>query len=373
MALFFAVGGCLHLRSHTGTGGAFIARRFRRLVVPALPLLVPFGIAILAAHLTGHAALRKALVLAISPLWFLAVYLVLVLLAPAAIRWHRRSPILTVALLALAVVAIDVARFAHGWTGWPAIVAGFVVVWALVHQLGFFLDHLRAAPRWVLTTMALVGLAGLAALVSFGPYPASMVGVPGEAVSNMAPPNLAVVCLGVLQLGVLARFAASLQQFAARHARALEWSGRWSMTVYVWHLLAWGAFFLAARAIGFEVISEPTAAWWVQRPLWLAGPALIAIPLCRCAARLAPELSAQAASPATCTGSTSPVGVGDGAGSGSSTTSAPPAMVTGGAGGVASAVAASYSDGRSSQQPSANSAMSPSRRANPSVTIACSE
>ncbi len=33
--------------------------------------------------------------------------------------------------------------------------------------------------------------------ITFGPYPTSMVGLPGEAVSNMAPPTAALLAQGV--------------------------------------------------------------------------------------------------------------------------------------------------------------------------------
>lgn len=285
MALFFAVGGCLHLRTYDGRPVAFVVRRFQRLVVPALPLLVPAGAAILAAHLSGSAALTKTLVLLISPMWFLAVYLGLVVLAPAMVQAHRRHPAAALVALVGAVVVLDVGRFSLGWSGPTMVIAGFIVVWALVHQLGFFLDPLRRADPAVPRAMVVAGMAGLIGLVWFGPYPASMVGVPGEDVSNMAPPNLAVVCLAVMQLGLLVSFAPWLERVARRRSVALGAASRWCMTVYVWHLPAWGLFFLAVRATGAEVASHPDAGWWLHRPLWLLGPAVAAIPICWLATR----------------------------------------------------------------------------------------
>ena len=280
MPLFFAIGGCLHLRTTGSDTLAFWKRRIHRLLVPALPLLIPAVAAIVVAHLTGHGAIVRTIVLLISHLWFLAVYLVLVMLAPAAVRAHRRAPIVTFALLTSAAVAVDLARFRLGWTGPAMVVASFVAIWALVHQFGFVLDDLRRARMGTRLAVALTGLAGLAALVRFGPYPAAMVGVPGERVSNMGPPTLAPVLLGLFQIGLLAAVSEPLGRYARRHRRALDTVNDWTMPVYVWHLMGWAAFYGLMRAARVEVPSDPSMGWWLQRPAWLFGPLLVTAPLC---------------------------------------------------------------------------------------------
>jgi hypothetical protein len=160
MPLFFAVGGCLHTWTMGKDTVAFWKRRAHRLLVPALPLLLPASALIFVASLTGHADIVRTIVLLISPLWFLGVYFVLVLLAPAAVRAHRRAPILTFAMLASAAIAVDVARFRLGRTGPAMVLASFVVVWALVHQFGFVVDDLRRAPMAMRMSVAMAGLAG---------------------------------------------------------------------------------------------------------------------------------------------------------------------------------------------------------------------
>lgn len=233
MPLFFAVGGCLHARSFDGRTVAFWKRRFRRLLVPALPLLIPALVAIALANAVGRADIVRTLVLLISPLWFLGVYLVLVLIAPFAIRSHRRAPVLTFAALIAAAVTVDVARFAFAWSGPWMTLASFIAIWALVHQCGFLLDDLRSSQMITRVALAIGGVGGLAALVVLGPYPAAMVGVPGADVSNMGPPNLAPVLLGLFQLGVLASLIGPLQRFATSKGAALAAISRWTMPVYV--------------------------------------------------------------------------------------------------------------------------------------------
>jgi hypothetical protein len=77
-----------------------------------------------------------------------------------------------------------------------------VVVWALAHQLGYFYERLVAAPRRFAWSLTLGGLFAMLGLTNMGLYPRSMVGVPGEDISNMAPPTLCIVALTLLQVGL---------------------------------------------------------------------------------------------------------------------------------------------------------------------------
>jgi peptidoglycan/LPS O-acetylase OafA/YrhL len=294
MPLFFVVGGVLHGRSlarraaeGSGAvpGGPFVSGRIRRLLPPVLPVLVPVAALLAVAVAADWTSVSRTLVLLVSPLWFLAVYVSLIALAPATYAAHRRSPVLALVVGVAAVAGLDVARFAWGWSSPLLVVAGFVAVWAWVHQLGYLFDRLRVAPVWARGALAVGGLAGLAVLVTVGPYPASMVGVPGEATSNMAPPTAAVLCLALFQLGLVLLLAEPLTRFAARRTATLEVAGRWSMTVYVWHLVAWAGFLGILLALGVEATGQPSTGWWLMRPIWLVGPALVAIPLCAATAR----------------------------------------------------------------------------------------
>ena len=91
----------------------------------------------------GVAWAPQAALLVLSPLWFLAVYAVLVLLTPVA-RWaHGRwGEVVPVALL-VAVALIDLLRFRFdvSWVGWLS----WIAVFGFCHQVGFSWDRLRAA------------------------------------------------------------------------------------------------------------------------------------------------------------------------------------------------------------------------------------
>ena len=73
MPLFFLVGGAVHAAALDARGpDGFVSRRLRRLLLPALPLLVPAGLLWFTAHSFGNEALARTIVLVVSPLWFAA-------------------------------------------------------------------------------------------------------------------------------------------------------------------------------------------------------------------------------------------------------------------------------------------------------------
>jgi len=119
-------------------------------------------------------------------LWFLAVYLVVVSLTPVAIAAQHRWGLLVPAALATGVAAVDAASLAAhvphlGWLN-------YLLCWGMLYQLGIACtrgfwaaaDPCCSPPgrrwRWH-------------CLIGMGPYPVSMIGVPGQTVDNTAPPR----------------------------------------------------------------------------------------------------------------------------------------------------------------------------------------
>lgn len=285
MPVFFFVGGFTHRLAFDhytpGTSRRFLKRRIQRLLAPALGLVaVWIGVGFLLRMLVGGQWIWPAVILVLSPLWFLVVYLVLVAIAPVAVRAHWRwGELVIVWLIGLAAV-LDVLRFAHeqGWAAW----VNFIVIWGLAHQLGFLYDKLAAAPRRVGWMFAWSGFFALVALTNMGFYPRSVVGVPGERFSNMGPPTLAIVALILLQVGlvlllrewVLGRLATS-----AAWQRTAAWVNANALALYLFHTTAMAAVVAVAFvAFGYRPPSQPTAHWWLTRPLWLIGPALATLP-----------------------------------------------------------------------------------------------
>ncbi|MER6518952.1 acyltransferase [Streptomyces sp. NPDC001553] len=277
MPVFFFVGGFSHALSYRSltrtTDGpvyaAFLRARLQRLLRPTLVFVGVWTACALVVQLAGAdrgplagAALR----LVTQPLWFIGIYLAMVAFTPPLLRLHERRGWAAFAGLAGAAALTDVLRFALGV---PYVeFLNFAFVWLAVHQLGF----LRADGRLTRpAVLAAAGLAGAALLVAYGPYPLSMVGMPGEKVSNMAPPTLALLCHGMWLVGAVQLLA---QPAAAWVARPRVWRGvvaanGIAMTAFLWHLTAMLAVYAAQIGLGLPLPEPAGAAWWAQVPVRL--------------------------------------------------------------------------------------------------------
>ena len=289
MPLFFFVGGFVHARTWTpGRYGSFLGKRLGRLVVPALAAIAAVGtIGLVLDQVLGSPAwLTRSLVLVLSPLWFLGVYIALVFATPVAAWAHRRFGELAVVALVGAAAMTDLLRFRFDVPF--ASAAAWFAVWGFAHQLGFHYERLVAAPRRFAWCLVMGGAFALIALTNMGHYPKSMVGVPGEAISNMAPPTICIVALCLLQVGValLVRDVALRTLDRPRVARTVGWVSANSMPLYLWHGVGLAAAYGAVRGIGIAVPEDTSVAWWVQRPLWVAAPILTTAPLLRLARRI---------------------------------------------------------------------------------------
>lgn len=285
MPVFFIVGGYANLAAWTGVrrrGGGWTAYAKRRVD----RLLQPIGIYV-ALWLVADVAIRfvrpgTPSVLSwgrvvFIPLWFLGIYLAVVLVAPFLAQAHARRPGLTLALLGGLVIADDLARL-HLSFG-PAGTLNSLLVWVFAHQLGFFWRD-GSATAWSLARrmgVAATGLAGLILLTVTGWYPSSMVAVRGEAVSNMNPTSLAIAALAVFQFGLVLTFRPALDRFLQRRSvwKATVALNAVAMTVFTWHMTALVIVIGIWRALGLTLLSQPTATWWAQRPLWLILPGVV--------------------------------------------------------------------------------------------------
>ncbi|RPF41023.1 acyltransferase-like protein [Streptomyces sp. Ag109_G2-6] len=310
MPVFFFVGGFSHALSYRSlerrAAGrpvytVFLRARLRRLLRPTLVFVLVWAVLALAVQLAGAdrgPLAAAALRMVTQPLWFIGIYLAMVALTPPLLRAHARWGWGAFAALAGAAALVDVLRFALHVP--YAEFLNFAFVWLAVHQLGF----LRADGR--IRRPALLGGAGLAGavlLVAAGPYPLSMVGMPGEKVSNMAPPTLALLCHGMWLVGavqLLARPAAALL------ARPRVWRGvvaanGVAMTAFLWHLTAMLGVYAAQLALGLALPEPATAAWWAQVPVRILLAAGLTALLVACFRRFeAPSRTpAAAAGPAT--------------------------------------------------------------------------
>jgi hypothetical protein len=158
-----------------------------------------------------------------------------------------------------------------------------VFVWGFCHQLGFFYGDLVRASRRTAWMLMWAGLFALMGLVYSNAYPGSMVGVPGERFSNMAPPTVCIAALVLFQSGValLLRDATLERLQRPSWARASRVVNRFSMPLFLFHTTG----FAISFGIGFLIKGEKRFAeaapwqWWVGRPLALITPLLWTAPI----------------------------------------------------------------------------------------------
>ncbi|MFJ6555154.1 acyltransferase [Streptomyces luteogriseus] len=274
LAVFFLVGGHVATRGHASARARgvpyrqWLTGRLTRLCKPVVAVLGLWTVAALALLLSGaeFGTVRTLVKLALAPLWFLLVFAGLTAATPLLTRLNPLWPLAV-------VLHVDLLRFGLGgpsWLGWVNVAAA----WTVPYTLGAAwtrgeLERRRAG--WVLLG---AGAAATAALVAWAGYPASMVGVPGEGMSNLDPPSLAVVTFGLAQCGL-----ALLLRERLRHAlrRPVAWAAVAlvnisAMTVFLWHQTALMATtatgLLAGRLPGLH--TPPDGLGWVGvRLLWL--------------------------------------------------------------------------------------------------------
>lgn len=280
MPVFFVVGGYANGRSWRsararGDGYAeWVAHRMRRLLRPLAPFLLGWLIAatLLQALSMRTSAVRTGLLIAVQPLWFVALYVLVIALTPMTTAWHRRWGAGVLVGLAASVGLIDGLRLGAGVTRIGDLNYGFV--WVLAHQVGYFYadGRLQRVGRRTLVVAAAVGLASMVALTTLGPYPVSLVGLPGDRISNMAPPSVVVLALTVwlVALVLLLRPAATRVLQRPKAWLAVVRVNAVVLTVFLWHLTALVLVVAAAAGVRAPQPDVATWQWWLVRPLWFA-------------------------------------------------------------------------------------------------------
>lgn len=286
MPVFFFVGGFSNgtsWRSTVRRGGSYrdwFYSRLQRLLAPTLVLLAFWAVA-------GAIALRFGVPaemvftgsqIALIPTWFLAVYVLVCMVVPWTLAAWDRFGLPTVVVPLVLAGVMDVLFFTVP-AARPVTWINYLFVWLAVHQLGYaWRDGMRGGGRSLVWGLA--GLAALVAMVTLGPYPVSLVGVPGqmlpgteEILSNTRPPKLPLAALALAQIGLLL----SLQGPANRVlARTRPWAATvlangMIMTVFLWHSTAMMLLFglgIQAGGAGLRVFPA-TAEWWAVRPVWI--------------------------------------------------------------------------------------------------------
>jgi len=285
MPIFFFIGGFSNFvtfDSFKRKGkpvSAFLRTRAVRLLRPTSVFLVVWSVLFIVVYVffREKAWLVKSTLVLLGPLWFLAVYIVVVLFAPIMWELHRRYHFLIPVILAVLTVIVDILRF-----GMQIPVVKWVnvaFVWLFVHQLGFFYadGSLLRVRKWVHVVMAVGGLAVLIVLTNIGVYPKSMMGTWFEKVSNMNPPTICIVVLTCWLIGAAMLLRNRVNRWLSR---LRPWmtviaANTVIMTFYLWHLTAFAIAYLLLYPIGLAREIDNKLFWLLQRPVWIIVPGII--------------------------------------------------------------------------------------------------
>jgi surface polysaccharide O-acyltransferase-like enzyme len=279
MPIFFIVGGyanavSLQSANQRGTGYAgWLAGRLARLVTPLLILVLFWGGFSAILHFAGVSGpnLRLASRAALIPTWFLAIYIMVVVLAPLTYRAWQRWGFGSLFAFAAAGALSDLAFFAAElhWVGW----GNYFWVWLSVHHLGYAWRDNRLGSPTQLLLLSAAGFLALATLIFEGPYPFAMVGSPDTDLSNTTPPKMTLLALGLGQFGLLLAIEAPMRKLLGRLRlwAATVLVNSLIMTVYLWHITVM-VFVVAAAyllgGIGLE-LQPGSSEWWLTRPVWI--------------------------------------------------------------------------------------------------------
>jgi len=288
MPVFFFVGGFSNYiswqsaqRKNLGYR-AWFDSRIRRLIGPVMPLIGMWAVMVAIAHANGvgPTMIFIASKVALIPVWFLAVYILVVAVVPLTHSAWQRWGIATIIAPIVGAGLIDIAFFtAHqhalGWLNYP-------FVWLAVHQMGYAWHDRRLAGLRTGMLLFVAGLGSLLAMTHLGPYPLSLVGVPSDAISNTLPPKLPLLALAAAQIGLILAFEAPLKRWLSRRvpwAATILVNGM-IMTIFLWHstvmmLLVGLAFWIWPPLLSAQ---PDSGLWWATRPVWLLAYAVATLP-----------------------------------------------------------------------------------------------
>ncbi|MFW2404518.1 MAG: acyltransferase family protein [Gammaproteobacteria bacterium] len=289
MPVFFIVGGYSNAvslesaRRRSLSYAGWLTGRLFRLVSPLILLLVVWAVLTVTLNVVGAdpANTRLASQAALIPIWFLAIYTMVVMLAPLTYRLWQQWGFWSFTASAAVAALVDIAFFAADlqWPGWT----NYFWIWLAVHQLGYAWRDGRIGKPPLLIACALAAITVLLLMVLAGPYPIAMAGSPDESLSNTLPPKITLLALGITQFCLLLAVEKPVQRW-------LDRLGPWTatvlinsmiMTIYLWHMTVMIVIVaIAYLAGGIGLTLEPgSPEWWWSRPLWIGFLAAILVPL----------------------------------------------------------------------------------------------
>jgi hypothetical protein len=287
--IFFFAGGHANMlawqevKAHHGGYGRYLSSRIAWLLRPVLAfvlawLVLPLPLELLDVPKDRVEAFGR---LTAYPLWFLGVYLGAVAVTPLMAWLHRQLRLGTPLVLTVLMVSVDGIRVIFDWRtgGYLNLLLGAL----FLQQLGFFYADgtLRRVSRKVLSVLASLTVPALLGLITYGGYPRTMMAMPGEAGSNLSPPTVCLLVLGLGQICLVTvlRDRATVW-LAGRHQWNVVMFARTApMTVYLGYLTILAAVVGVLGLLDAPDAAAFTVADWLARPRWLAVLVLLLLPV----------------------------------------------------------------------------------------------
>lgn len=262
MPLFFFAGGAANAISwdknvaRGGTYSTWMWVRTQRFLRPLWVYLIIAGC--IAAIVTAFAPTRVAaplMFLTTQLLWFLGSYILVTALTPLFRPTTPLHGALVVGEFLIGCALVDVARL---FAGWPVAIGlvNFVLVWLVPAYLGSLRARgilARYSPSFLVVVL-LMDLAANSLLIGLGPWPLSLVGMPGESFSNMAPPSLVLAIHSVTLVVILTLLNGPLTQVLSRPKvwQRITGVNMVTMTLYLWHLPVLVALVALSHGLGLD-------------------------------------------------------------------------------------------------------------------------
>ena len=317
MPVFFFVGGYANLvgyesaRRRGDPVGAFVRSRVRRLLVPSAALLAVWAVVQVVLHLTdtgaptgpahrrprccseacgrpgrrsrsGRCGSSRSTSSSCAS-------------APLTVALHRRFRWWVPAVFVVGTLAADLAGFVGGQCLAPLPQRGVRLPATaparplLRRRHRAPLAPRRASQRWPRSVSPVSccsptrGCSDLRATTRFdwfpgiGYYPRSLLGTDGELVSNAYPPTICFMFVGFWLIGLALLLRPRLSRWLDRPRpwRATILGNAWIMTLFLWHMTAYLVAILLLWPLGFGEETEPTARWWLERPVWILVPGVL--------------------------------------------------------------------------------------------------
>ncbi|AQT79023.1 acyltransferase [Mycolicibacterium litorale] len=255
MPLFFFAGAAASLASWGADvrWGQWLMRRCIRLFRPVFYYLTFWAVALTVLHrLLPEHVYDPVAGVSIQLLWFLGAYVLMLAAMPLLARITTAGRLFgAVAAVYATVAAVDILRLAD--PEYRALGYLNLIVWLIPGMFGV------AYRRGLLRREGALGVASAllavnVALMVFGPYDLSLVGIDGQRLPNMTPPSLLLAGHAIMMCCLAVAAAPAIGRWARRPRvwwlTAIGNSG--AMTLYLWHMPA-----LLGMHLLFDVAGHP--------------------------------------------------------------------------------------------------------------------